>query len=337
MAIIIAAWLRANDSSARRKPLGFFTRINSIGTPCSIIVSPRPNAGWMFFSAKSSAPVTSLPAICRAKAMAAAAFNKLYTPVSCVLISAFLSDIRKTARCPSIFDSSTSAITRLLALADPDLSVSSVGISCNNSLVVPKKTDFARIFLLIANILGSSRFNTTVSIVAAAIFSNSLAVVSISPKRSSWSRMTLSSRENRGCTILTNLTAQASSSSSTAMSASSLPWISTSFNNAAATPREKLLPVRFVKTFIPTDSNSSTTIFVVVVLPLVPLIITTPCGKSSKVRLIKSGSIFSTTRPGKADPPPRNCATFFTLLPIIVLIICLCILAIITRLANMLQ
>ena len=80
--------------------------------------------------------------------------------------------------------------------------------------------------------------------------------------------------------------------------------------SAAATPRVKLLPVRLVNTFRPWPSSSSTTIFVVVVLPLVPLISTTPCGNVRKHGLIKFLSIVSTNRPGKADPPPRKSGRF---------------------------
>lgn len=62
------------------------------------------------------------------------------------------------------------------------------------------------------------------------------------------------------------------------MSAWSLPLRVTSFKRAAMTPRTKLLPVRFVKTRRPCDSRSSVMIFVVVVLPLVPLTTTMPRG-----------------------------------------------------------
>ena len=107
------------------------------------------------------------------------------------------------------------------------------------------------------------------------------------------------------------------------MSASNFPATFTSPSKAAATPREKLLPVRLVKTFNPVDSSSSTTILVVVVLPLVPLITTMPWGKSLSVRAINLGSIFSTTSPGSAEPPPRKLAANFTDFPINVVMICL--------------
>jgi hypothetical protein len=45
---------------------------------------------------------------------------------------------------------------------------------------------------------------------------------------------------------------------------------------AAAMPRTKLLPVLLVKTFSPAEVSNSLTIFVVVVLPFVPLTTTTP-------------------------------------------------------------
>lgn len=70
------------------------------------------------------------------------------------------------------------------------------------------------------------------------------------------------------------------------------------------TPRVKLLPVGLVKTRRPVVRSSSTTIFVVVVLPFVPLMTTTPYGSSPSVRAKKAGSIFSTISPGSAEPPP---------------------------------
>ena len=90
--------------------------------------------------------------------------------------------------------------------------------------------------------------------------------------------MTLSSSANRGWTSFTKWTAWASSSSSTAMSASSLPVREISSSREAATPRTKFEPVRLVNTRRPWDSSSWTAILVVVVLPLVPEITTTPWG-----------------------------------------------------------
>ena len=52
-------------------------------------------------------------------------------------------------------------------------------------------------------IRGSSRLSTTVSVVARATCRSMRRVVSISPKRSSWSRITLSSRQIRGRTCFT--------------------------------------------------------------------------------------------------------------------------------------
>ena len=61
---------------------------------------------------------------------------------------------------------------------------------------------------------------------------------------------------------------------------------------------------------------------VVVVLPFVPLITTTPYGKDARVRDIKFLSIFSTKSPGRADPPPRAWAMARTVLPVIVVNVC---------------
>ena len=76
------------------------------------------------------------------------------------------------------------------------------------------------------------------------------------------------------------------------------PASPTSPSSAAATPRVKLLPVRLVKTFRPWLSSSSTTIFVVVVLPFVPLTTATPSGRVDSVRGMKPGSFFY-HQPGK--------------------------------------
>ena len=97
----------------------------------------------------------------------------------------------------------------------------------------------------------------------------------------------------------------------------------TSPKRAEATPLTKLEPVLLVKTFNPSASRSSTIIFVVVVFPFVPLITKTPLLREDKVLLMKSGSIFSTNNPGKADPPPFNLATFLTAFPSRVVYWCL--------------
>ena len=85
---------------------------------------------------------------------------------------------------------------------------------------------------------------------------------------------------------------------------------------AEMTPRTKLLPVLFVKTLSPCFCSSSLTIFVVVVLPLVPDITTTPWGSFDSSWLMKDGLIRSMTRPGNAEPlPPRSLVTFRMPLP----------------------
>lgn len=102
------------------------------------------------------------------------------------------------------------------------------------------------------------------------------------------------------------------------MSASSLPLRLIDSRRAAMTPRTKLLPVRLVNTFSPCDSRSSTTIFVVVVLPLVPEMTTTPFGSLDRQSWTKPESIFSTTKPGSADPSPLSRAMRRTDLPMMI-------------------
>src|SRR5215468_5089561 len=70
---------------------------------------------------------------------------------------------------------------------------------------------------------------------------------------------------------------------------------------AVIAPRTKLLPVSLVRTRS-RSPRMVATIFVVVVLPLVPLTTTTPCVKPPSARDRYRGKSFSTMRPGSALP-----------------------------------
>ena len=72
------------------------------------------------------------------------------------------------------------------------------------------------------------------------------------------------------------------------------------------TPRVKLLPVGLLKTRSPWARRIATSIFVVVVLPLVPVTTTMPRGSPDRAWARNRGSTRSTTSPGSADPPPRS-------------------------------
>lgn len=78
--------------------------------------------------------------------------------------------------------------------------------------------------------------------------------------------------------LLDEVTAYASSSSSTAMSASNLPPSVTSVSSVETTPRTKFEPVGLVNTFSPRSESIEATMRVVVVLPFVPDTNTTPSG-----------------------------------------------------------
>ena len=131
-------------------------------------------------------------------------------------------------------------------------------------------------------------------------------MASISANRSSWSRATLSSSEWVGLTCSVNLRACASSSSRTAMSASSRPLSGISPSIEEMTPRVKLVPVGLLKTRSPCGRSIATSIFVVVVLPFVPVTTTMPRGSPDSAWARNPGSTRSTTSPGSADPPPRS-------------------------------
>ena len=140
-------------------------------------------------------------------------------------------------------------------------------------------------------------------------------MLSISPNLSSWSLITFKSRQYCGFTSFTKCTAYASSSSRTAISASSLPEIETLSISADTTPLVKFEPVGFVKTLYPMFSNRDATIRAVVVFPFVPDTRIVPHGNCSSILLKNCGSIFCTTFPGKAVPPPRRRAAARTALP----------------------
>ncbi len=123
-------------------------------------------------------------------------------------------------------------------------------------------------------------------------------------KRSSWSRATLSRSAWVGRTTAVKRRAWASSSSRTAMSARARPERGRSRSREEMTPLVKLLPVGLVRTVRPWARSSATSIFVVVVLPLVPETMTMPPRTSARACARKAGSTRSTTRPGIADPPP---------------------------------
>ena len=78
----------------------------------------------------------------------------------------------------------------------------------------------------------------------------------------------------------------------------------------------KLEPVWLVKTLRPCCFSSSVTILVVVVLPLVPEMATTPEGRRRRILAQKRGLMRSTTSPGRAEPPwPRNLESCWMILP----------------------
>jgi hypothetical protein len=77
----------------------------------------------------------------------------------------------------------------------------------------------------------------------------------------------------------------------------------------------KFDPVGLVNTSRPWARSSATSIFVVVVLPLVPLTTTMPRGTSASACERIPGAILSATSPGNAEPPPRRRASARTALP----------------------
>ena len=90
------------------------------------------------------------------------------------------------------------------------------------------------------------------------------------------------------------------------MSASSRPLSGISPSIEEMTPRVKLLPVGLLKTRSPCWRRIATSIFVVVVLPFVPVTTTMPRGSPDSACARNRGSTRSTTSPGSADPPPRS-------------------------------
>ena len=155
---------------------------------------------------------------------------------------------------------------------------------------------------------------TPVDVIDASVPS-SLAVVSISANRSSWSRATLSSSACVGVTTLANWRACHSSSSSTATSASSRPLSGRSPSIAEITPRVKLLPVGLLKTRLPCARRIAASILVVVVFPFVPVTTTMPSVRPESACARNCGSIRSATRPGIAEPPPRTRAAARAVFP----------------------
>ncbi len=95
--------------------------------------------------------------------------------------------------------------------------------------------------------------------------------------------MTLSSTSREGGTTLVNRTAHASSSSRTATSNLSRPDQRDRSTAVVTTPLVKLLPVSLVNTRN-RSARMVAIIFVVVVLPLVPVTTTTPSGRPAIAR-----------------------------------------------------
>ena len=90
------------------------------------------------------------------------------------------------------------------------------------------------------------------------------------------------------------------------MSASSRPRTGSSPSIDEITPRVKFEPVGLLNTVRPWARSTATSIFVVVVLPLVPVTTTIPPVTSASAWARNPGSIRSATRPGSAEPPPRR-------------------------------